>query len=120
MTSETLPDSISTQATLREYDEVPDLAILLQEVKLMIVRVANLIQINPTEIRDDQPLFQDGLGLDSIDVLELAIEMDKTYGIKIKNDDAGHAILMNPKSIATAIARSRVNGPHATTPKRPG
>jgi acyl carrier protein len=60
-------------------------AIPQEEIAALIVAVLNL-EIAPTEIQPDEPLFGDGLGLDSIDALELALEISRRYGIEIKAD----------------------------------
>lgn len=59
------------------------------EIKKLVVKTLNLEDISPEEIDSEERLFVDGLGLDSIDALELGVAIQKTYGIKInaKNDD---------------------------------
>ncbi len=56
------------------------------EVKQMIIETLDLEDIEPDEIVDDEPLFVDGLGLDSIDALEIGLALQKRYGIKLKAD----------------------------------
>jgi acyl carrier protein len=56
---------------------------LTQEIKTMIVEVLNLDDITADQIGDDEPLFGDGLGLDSIDALELGLAIQKKYGVKV-------------------------------------
>lgn len=56
------------------------------EVKQMIIETLDLEDIEPDEIADDEPLFVDGLGLDSIDALEIGLALQKRYGIKLKAD----------------------------------
>ncbi len=60
---------------------------LLKEIKNLIVSTLELEDIEPSEIGDDEALFGDGLGLDSIDALELGIALQKNYGIEIDEDD---------------------------------
>ncbi len=60
---------------------------LLDELRGLIVAELNLEGMKPEDIKADAPLFGDGLGLDSIDALELAIVLEKTYGVKIKSGD---------------------------------
>ena len=55
-------------------------------IKEVIVRSLRL-QMPPAEIADDVPLFGEGLGLDSIDILELALAISKTYGLQLRSDD---------------------------------
>lgn len=57
-----------------------------REVADMIVSSLNL-ELGPDEIVPEQPLFQEGLGLDSIDALELALEISQRYGIELRSDD---------------------------------
>lgn len=61
---------------------------LHQEVKQMIIDVLALEDISPNEIDDAAPLFGDGLGLDSIDALELGLALKKRYDIKLNQDSA--------------------------------
>jgi acyl carrier protein len=55
------------------------------EIKKLVIRTLNLEDITPEEIDSEELLFVDGLGLDSIDALELGVEIQKTYGIKINS-----------------------------------
>lgn len=76
---------------------------LLRDVKKLLIEVSNLPDITPDTLDPNMPLFRDGLGLDSIDVLELVVSLDKKYGLKIKNDEKGRAILHCVQTIADAI-----------------
>lgn len=60
---------------------------LESEIKQLIVEALFLEDVKPDEIDSNEPLFVDGLGLDSIDALELAIAIDKKFGVRIKADD---------------------------------
>jgi len=74
---------------------------LIIELKKQIIDVLNLEEVKPEDIDNDAPLFGEGLGLDSIDALELIVMMEKVYGIKIKDPSAGKEIF---KSISTMAA----------------
>ena len=74
-----------------------------KEIKNLLVEVSNLPGLTAESIADDISLFHDGLGLDSIDILELVVALDKRYAMKIRNDEGGHKILRNVSSIAEAI-----------------
>lgn len=65
---------------------MPVLPAFEQEVAQLIVESLNLT-IRPDEIKPEEPLFSKGLGLDSIDALELALAISQTYGVKIRSDD---------------------------------
>jgi acyl carrier protein len=63
-----------------------------------------LLQIEPSTIRDDQPLFgADGLGLDSVDALQLVVALDKHYGLKVPDPESARQILQSINSITAAI-----------------
>ena len=60
---------------------------MIDELKALLISELNLEDVTPDDIDANAPLFRDGLGLDSIDALELAVILDKKYGIKIKSSD---------------------------------
>ncbi|MBP5778164.1 MAG: acyl carrier protein [Prevotella sp.] len=80
---------------------------LVLELKKQIIEVLNLEDVQPEEIEDDAPLFGSGLGLDSIDALELIVMMEKNYGIKIKDPSAGKEIFKSIKSMAEFVQANR-------------
>jgi len=81
---------------------------LEQELKRLIVSALNLEDIAPEEIDSDEPLFGDGLGLDSIDGLELGVAIRKTYGVTIEaKKEEVRKIFANVKSIAAFIASQK-------------
>ncbi len=78
------------------------------ELKQLIVSALSLEEIKPEEIDSVEPLFGDGLGLDSIDGLELGMAIRKAYGIKIEaKKEEVREIFFNVKSIAAFIASQR-------------
>ena len=77
------------------------------EIKKIILEVSDLAHFKLEDIQEDTPLFDGGLNLDSIDILELAVILDKKYKLKIKNDEAGKKILTNVGSIADAVYQLR-------------
>ena len=84
-----------------------DLDSLMAEVAAMIVSALNL-EIVPGEIEPDEPLFGDGLGLDSIDVLEVALAVSKAYGFQLRADDENNTrIFSSLRSLASHIAAHR-------------
>jgi acyl carrier protein len=62
---------------------------LHHRVKELIIERLQLEGMKPDEIDDDAPLFGDGLGLDSIDALELVIGIEKTFGVRIQDEEVG-------------------------------
>lgn len=81
---------------------------LERELKRLIVQALNLEDIEPDEIDSEEALFGDGLGLDSIDGLELGMALRKTYNIKIETlNDEVRQIFKNVRSIARFIAAQK-------------
>lgn len=80
---------------------------LVLELKKQIIEVLNLEDVQPEDIENDAPLFGSGLGLDSIDALELIVMMEKNYGIKIKDPSAGKSIFKSINSMAEFVQANR-------------
>lgn len=80
---------------------------LKQELKEKIITQLNLEDIAIDEIADNDPLFGDGLGLDSIDALELIVMLDKDYGIKLTDPKEGKKIFESIEVMANYIAEHR-------------
>lgn len=80
---------------------------LIQELKEKIVDQLSLDDVSPDEIEADAPLFGEGLGLDSIDSLELIVLMNKEYGVKIENPEQGKEIFNSIKTMAEFIQANR-------------
>jgi acyl carrier protein len=81
---------------------------LKQELKSKIVEVLNLEDIAVADINDNDALFGDGLGLDSIDALELIVMLDKDYGIKLVDPKEGKTIFQSIETMAAYIEANRV------------
>jgi len=74
----------------------------------LIINELNLEDVSPEDIKDDEPLFGGGLGLDSIDALELAIVVERKYGVKIKSgDDRNVQIFSSLAALAKHIEENR-------------
>jgi acyl carrier protein len=78
------------------------------EIKEAIIRSLRL-PLTVADIGDDTPLFGEGLGLDSIDVLELVIEIERTFGAKIEDEQTGMQVLRSVNTITAFIAKHREN-----------
>ncbi|MBW1297170.1 phosphopantetheine-binding protein [Aquimarina litoralis] len=83
------------------------MAELKEELKEKIIEQLSLEDVEVSEIGDDDPLFGDGLGLDSIDALELIVLLEKDYGIKLKDPKEGKAIFESIKVMADYISKHR-------------
>ncbi len=90
--------------TLNPADE----AQLMSEVAALIVEGLNL-EVSPAEIEPDAPLYGDGLGLDSIDMLEISLVVSKQYGFQLKSDvENKEEIFTSLRSLTRYIAIHRV------------
>lgn len=80
---------------------------LTREIKEKIIAALNLEDVTAADIHDDDALFGDGLGLDSIDALELIVMLDKDYGIKLSDPKEGRNIFRSVNTMAAYIAEHR-------------
>ena len=80
---------------------------LILELKQEIIKALNLEDMTPDEIETDAPLFGEGLGLDSIDALELIVLLEKKYGIKLANPAEGKDIFKDVATIADYVSKNR-------------
>ncbi|TWO21412.1 acyl carrier protein [Campylobacter hyointestinalis] len=81
---------------------------MIDEIKEMIIKDLNLEDVKPSDIDEDAPLFSDGLGLDSVDALELGLSIQKRYGIVLdpKTDNVKE-IYRSVNTLANFIENSR-------------
>ncbi len=79
------------------------------ELKKLIVETLALEDTTPEEIETDAPLFGDGLGLDSIDALEIAMVLEERYGVTLEDDpEANQQIFESVRSLAAFVVESQV------------
>jgi acyl carrier protein len=84
-----------------------DTAQLKQQLKKQIVEFLNLLTVKPEDIKDDEPLFGEGLGLDSIDSIELIVLLNREYGIVIEDPKEGRKILVDINTMVDYIEKNR-------------
>lgn len=80
---------------------------LKTELKEKIIKTLNLEDLTPADVNDNDPLFGDGMGLDSIDALELIVMLDKDYGIKLSDPKEGKTIFQSIETMAKYITEHR-------------
>jgi acyl carrier protein len=80
---------------------------LEDQVKAAIVRCLRM-PIAPDEIQADMPLFGDGLGLDSIDALEIVLELQRSFGVVVSDEQMGQRVLKSVRTIVDFIETTRV------------
>jgi len=76
---------------------------LLKDLQVKIVEVLNLIDVQPDDIKTDERLVGGNLGIDSIDVLEMVIMIEKDYGVKIDNRELGVKVFASLRTLAEYI-----------------
>ncbi len=76
---------------------------IIEKLKLQIITALNLEEITPEDIDSDAPLFGEGLGLDSIDALELVILLEREYGIRMEDPKANKEVFRSVRTIAEFI-----------------
>jgi acyl carrier protein len=81
-----------------------DTVSLKGDLKRLIVETLRMEEISPEDITDDEPLFGDeGLGLDSVDALELVVHIEEKYGIQIEDEEVGRKVFASINSLADFI-----------------
>lgn len=82
---------------------------LIRNLKVQIIEQLNLAEVKPEEIDASAPLFGSGLGLDSIDALELIVLLEKNYGLKIQDPKDAKDIFLSVNSMAEYILSQKNN-----------
>jgi acyl carrier protein len=80
---------------------------LIGELKVKIIQTLGLIDVKPEDIKDDAPLVGGDIGIDSIDVLELVMMIEKDYGVKIESKELGVKVFASVRALATYIYNNR-------------
>ena len=80
---------------------------LRQELKEIIIRDLKLQGVRPEEIDDDAPLFEEGLGLDSLDAVELVVLIQKNFGVQIEDMEEGREAFASINALARYVSERR-------------
>lgn len=81
---------------------------LIEKLKSQLIEALNLEEVTPADIDPEAPLFgEDGLGLDSIDALEIILILERNYGLRIENPKEGKHIFYSVKTLAEYITANR-------------
>jgi len=92
---------------IRMYD--PDVDVDPREIKELLVKRLRLHGIAPESIGDEDPLMRGPLGLDSIDILDLALAVEEVYGVKIADEQLGQEAFRSVATLAEFIRKSRAD-----------
>jgi len=79
----------------------------ISELKVKIIETLGLLDVTPEDIKDDEPLVGGDTGIDSIDVLELVMMIEKDYGVKIENKELGVKVFASVRALATHIFKNQ-------------
>ncbi len=81
---------------------------LIPQIKTLIIQGLNLEEVSPDDLEPDAPLFGDaGLGLDSVDALELVMELERQFGFQLQDDADSRKVLTSVRTIATWVAEQK-------------
>jgi acyl carrier protein len=83
---------------------------LILQLKKLIIERLKLEEVSPEEIGTNDPLFGEGLGLDSIDALELVLGLEKEYGVIIPDAEVGQKVFQSVRTIAQYVVENRSKG----------
>ncbi len=82
-------------------------AVLNAEIKALLVEALDIRSKKPSDIEDDVPLFGDGLKLDSLDALQLAVALEERFGVEVPEGEEGRRVFASVNAIAAFIAREK-------------
>ena len=80
---------------------------LKSELKRLIIDTLRLEDVEPNSIKDEEPLFGEGLGLDSIDALELVVAIEKNYGVLIEDEEVGVEAFASIEALADFVINKK-------------
>jgi acyl carrier protein len=83
---------------------------IIGELKVKIIATLGLLDVTPADIGDDDPLVGGDTGIDSIDVLELVMMIEKDYGVKIDSKELGIKVFASVRALASHIAQAKKEG----------
>lgn len=84
-----------------------DVTELKQQLKEQIIEYLNLTDLTPEDLKDDEPLFGEELGLDSIDSIELVVLLEREHGVKINSATEGRKVLVDVNHMADYIIQAK-------------
>jgi acyl carrier protein len=92
---------------MMEKNRDQELARIRTELKEMIVKELSLEDVSPADIKDDEVLFGNGLGLDSLDAVEIVVLLQRNYNLEVKNMEQGKEIFHSIDTIAKFVYENK-------------
>jgi len=80
---------------------------IISELKVKIIATLGLLDVTPDDMKDDDPLVGGDTGIDSIDVLELVMMIEKDYGVKIESKELGAKVFASVRALASYILQAK-------------
>lgn len=88
---------------MQGLDREQELARIRTQLKELLVKNLNMEGVTPDSIRDDEPLFGEGLGLDSLDAVEIVVILQRHFGVEVKDMEKGREIFRSVNTVARYI-----------------
>ena len=80
---------------------------LIEELKVKVISTLSLLDVQPEDIKEDEPLVGGSIGIDSIDILELVLMLEKDYGVKIESKEMGVEAFASVRALAGFVGKNR-------------
>ena len=90
-----------------ETDREKDLAEIREKLKELLVSNLSLEDVKPEDIKDGDPLFNEGLGLDSLDAVEIVVLLQRNFGLEVKDMEMGRKIFQSVNTLAEYVYENR-------------
>ena len=104
---------------MSEQDKAQKLAEIRQKLKELLISNLSLEDVKPSDIRDDAPLFNEGLGLDSLDAVEIVVILQRHFGLEVKNMEMGRKIFQSVNTLADYVYENTAGGHAPAAGKTP-
>jgi len=90
-----------------ENNKAEDIAEIREKLKELLVSNLSLEDVDPSDIKDDEPLFNEGLGLDSLDAVEIVVILQRNFGLEVKDMEMGRKIFQSINTLADYVYENR-------------